>query len=92
MSLQLVLAGLYPPKGTALEWNKNLNWQPIPFNYEELDNDSLLLVRQTCPRYHEELKRVFAEDIIDEMDDNFGLFQELSNSTGWKIKTPGEYI
>ncbi|KAF2882682.1 hypothetical protein ILUMI_23484 [Ignelater luminosus] len=33
MSLELVLAGLFPPKGTALEWQKELNWQPIPYNY-----------------------------------------------------------
>lgn len=60
MSLQLALAGLYPPKGTALEWNKGLNWQPIPYDYQPLDQDSLLLVRTACPRYHEELVRVFA--------------------------------
>lgn len=33
MSLELVLAGLFPPKGTLLEWQNELNWQPIPYNY-----------------------------------------------------------
>jgi hypothetical protein len=90
MSLQLVLAGLFPPKNTALEWNKKLNWQPIPFNYQELDDDSLLLVRRSCPRFYEELERVFKEDLKLEMNKNVWLFKELSNITGWKIDTPDD--
>lgn len=90
MSLQLVLAGLYPPKNSPLEWNKSLNWQPIPYSYEELDQDHLLLVRRPCARYHEELKRVFAEDLKKEMDANPWLFRELSNLTGWKVETPDD--
>lgn len=90
MSLQLLLAGFFPPKETSLEWNKNLNWLPIPYNYEDLDKDTLLLVRTTCPRYHEELERVFAEDIADELKENKGLFEELSKITGLSIKTPDD--
>jgi prostatic aicd phosphatase len=90
VSLQLVLASLYPPKGTALEWNQNLNWQPIPYNYEELDKDNLLLVRQACPRYHQELERVMQEDVRDELARNARLFDELTNITGSSIKTPDD--
>lgn len=36
-----VLAGLFPPKGTALEWNTRLNWQPIPIFSEPLDEDTV---------------------------------------------------
>lgn len=32
MSLQLVLAGLFPPAETQI-WEKELLWQPVPFNY-----------------------------------------------------------
>lgn len=39
-SLQLVLAGLYPPQSTDLEWNANLNWNPISFT---TDTESLHL-------------------------------------------------
>lgn len=90
MSLQLLLAGFYPPKGTALEWNKDLNWLPIPYDYEALDKDTLLLVRTTCPRYHEELERVFAEDLADVMAENKQLFDNLTEITGMPIKTPDD--
>lgn len=90
MSLQLLLAGLFPPQGTPLEWNKNLNWLPIPYNYEELDQDTLLLVRTTCPRYHEELERVFSQDLSDKLKANEQLYEELTNITGLEIKTPDD--
>lgn len=43
MSLQLILAGLWPPQGTDLEWNKNLNWQPITFDYQPLTEDNVTI-------------------------------------------------
>lgn len=33
-SLQLFLAGLFPPEG-KLVWNKDLLWQPIPYTYRK---------------------------------------------------------
>lgn len=44
MSIELVLAALYPPEGTVQEWNHDLNWQPIPFFSEPLDQDTVGLV------------------------------------------------
>lgn len=41
MTMQVVLAGLFPPHGTAMEWNSNLNWQPIPIFSEPLDEDTV---------------------------------------------------
>lgn len=90
MSLQLLLAGLFPPQGTPLEWNKDLNWLPVPYNYEDLDKDTLLLVRTPCPRYHEELERVFAEDIAEELKADKPLYEELTKITGLTIKTPDD--
>jgi len=90
MSLQLLLAGFFPPAGTPLEWNKNLNWLPIPYNYEELDKDTLLLVRTACPRYHEELERVFSEDVANEIKVDKQLYEELTKITGLTIKTPDD--
>lgn len=88
MSLQLVLAALYPPKETSLEWNKNLNWQPTPLQYEPLLEDSLILVTKVCPRYDEELKRVLENDVKHEIDEYDWLFRDLSNLTGRSIRTP----
>lgn len=41
MSLAVVLAGLWEPHKTPLEWNPLLNWQPIPYTYEKLDEDTV---------------------------------------------------
>lgn len=90
MSIQLLLAGLFQPKGTQLEWSKSLNWQPTIYSYEELAEDTLLLVRKSCPRYHEELERVLAVDAKNEIEQNQQMLNELSNITGLVIKTPDD--
>lgn len=90
MSLLLLLAGFFPPAGTPLEWNKSLNWLPIPYNYQELDQDTLLLVRTTCPRYHEELERVFSQDLAEELKKDNELYEELTKLTGFSVKTPDD--
>lgn len=90
MSLQLVLAALFPPKNTPLEWNMSLNWQPIPFNFEELKRDSLLLVRVGCPRYHEELEKVMEKDVGDEIKSYESMLKALTNITGMKIESPDD--
>ncbi|CAG9762350.1 unnamed protein product [Ceutorhynchus assimilis] len=41
MSGELVMAGLWPPRGANV-WNKGLAWQPIPFEYVPLNKDPLL--------------------------------------------------
>lgn len=38
MSLQLVLASLFPPAEKE-RWEPSLRWQPIPYNYAPLDKD-----------------------------------------------------
>ncbi|RZC35300.1 His Phos 2 domain containing protein [Asbolus verrucosus] len=51
MSLQLVLASLFPPEN-ELVWEKGLKWQPIPFNYWPLGEDHVLGdPYKNCPRY-----------------------------------------
>jgi prostatic aicd phosphatase len=90
MSLQLVLAGFFPPKQTLLEWNKELNWQPIPYHYQELNDDDLLLVRKSCPRYYEELHRVMNEDFKSDLERESKMMEELTNFTGIPIKTPDD--
>jgi len=48
MSLQLVLAALFPPKGIQ-QWNRLLNWQPIPTSYKSRVDDNLFLTDE-CPQ------------------------------------------
>lgn len=43
VSMSVVLAGLFPPVGTSMEWNRKLNWQPIPAESQPLNEDSVLL-------------------------------------------------
>lgn len=83
-SLQLVLAGLFPPKGTDLEWNSNLNWQPISYDFEEIAKDMLLMVNVPCPRYEEEFKRVVEIETKKVLVDYPNFYEELSTYTGYK--------
>ncbi|XP_022919446.2 venom acid phosphatase Acph-1-like [Onthophagus taurus] len=47
-SLQAVLAGLYPPSD-SLKWNKNLSWEPIPFDALQADNNKMFVSFKLCP-------------------------------------------
>lgn len=38
MSALLVLAGLYPP-APSQQWNSQLLWLPVPYNFEKADRD-----------------------------------------------------
>ncbi|KAI4459534.1 acid phosphatase-related [Holotrichia oblita] len=42
MTLQLVLAALYPPKEEQL-WHDNIPWQPIPYHYVPKKDDKMFL-------------------------------------------------
>ncbi|KAH8367705.1 hypothetical protein KR084_001731 [Drosophila pseudotakahashii] len=88
MSLQTTLASMFEPRGTPMEWNKHLNWQPIPIVSEPLDEDSLLLVRTPCPRYFEALEEVFKRpEVIAETEPYEQMFRELTNLTGKSIQS-----
>ncbi|XP_002086575.3 prostatic acid phosphatase [Drosophila yakuba] len=88
MSLQTTLASMFEPRGTPMEWNKHLNWQPIPIVSEPLDEDSLLLVRTPCPRYFEALEEVFKRpEVIAETEPYEQMFNELTNLTGKAIRS-----
>lgn len=88
--MQLVLAGLYPPKQTAFEWNEDLNWQPIPHVTIPAIDDALILPIQVkpCPRYIRELQRVLQNELKYEIDGNAEMLHQLSVLTGTNITTP----
>ncbi|XP_039284643.1 venom acid phosphatase Acph-1 isoform X1 [Nilaparvata lugens] len=87
MSMQLVLAALFPPT-EAQKWNNDLNWQPIPFKYEPLDQDKLLLVNIPCPRYYEALQEVVErEEVKTLIKQNEQIYELLTNKSGMEVKT-----
>ncbi|XP_017842057.2 prostatic acid phosphatase [Drosophila busckii] len=88
MSLQATLAGMFEPRGTVMEWHKQLNWQPIPILSEPLEQDSLLLVRTPCPRYAEARDEVFElPEVMAEHAAEADMLSELSNLTGMPVRT-----
>lgn len=50
MSLELFLAGLFPPS-PKLTWKKDLNWQPIPYNYINFPDEIFLYF--SCPNVND---------------------------------------
>lgn len=90
MSAQLVLLGLYPPRGTNI-WNDNVGrvFQPIPVHGIQADLD-YTLNQILCPPYIAELKKVFTTDCADVNAKNKELFTEISKSSGSNITHLGE--
>lgn len=86
VSMQTVLAGLCRPRGTALDWNRSLNWLPIPVFSQTLEEDSLLLVRTPCPRYYEARDEVYnLPEIVAVHNKYEQMMKELSDNTGKHI-------
>ncbi|BFF97117.1 venom acid phosphatase Acph-1 [Drosophila madeirensis] len=89
MTMQTVLASFLPPKGTDMEWNSKFNWQPIPVFSQELNEDTLLLVRTPCPRYFEALHEVYdLPEVKQEVAPYLDMYKELETHTGLSFKEP----
>ncbi|XP_001605452.1 venom acid phosphatase Acph-1 [Nasonia vitripennis] len=89
MSLQLVLAALYPPKGLQV-WNKQLNWQPIPMTYETPDRD-WLMIPEECPEYLEERKKTESlPEIQAKIESIQGFLKNLTELTGKNFTIPND--
>ncbi|CAG9772629.1 unnamed protein product [Ceutorhynchus assimilis] len=85
MSLQLALAGLYPPVGSQM-WSSNIYWQPIPYNYVPKSQDKELLAFRSCPRYAKLLSNLYEEpDIKKNLQRYEKTFRILENKTLRKI-------
>lgn len=86
MSLQLVLASLFPPKYLQ-RWNPALNWQPIPMSYTPRIDDNIILADE-CPQFLAEYDRILSSP---EGQAKIGQFKELMGNltklTGKEIKT-----
>ncbi|CAI6369223.1 unnamed protein product [Macrosiphum euphorbiae] len=90
MSAQLVASAMYKPVGVQ-QWNRHLEWQPVPIHSEPLKDDRLLLVRIDCPRYHEERQKIMnSSEVLEELNSYSDLYSYLSNHTGLTIQDPDD--
>lgn len=89
MSCLLVLAGLYPPKGTEI-WNEHLNWQPVSYNYNPAGKDYLLGdPLHDCPKY----KKLYydylsSNEALKLMEEKKELYDYLSLHSGLNVTSP----
>ncbi|KAL1461206.1 hypothetical protein WDU94_013125, partial [Cyamophila willieti] len=90
MSAQLVLLGLYPPRGVNI-WNDNVGrfFQPIPVHGIQADLD-YVLHQIPCLPYYDQLNKVFVEDLAELNVKHKELFLEVSKNTGNNITNLGE--
>lgn len=87
MSLQLVLAGLFPPNKEQ-RWNLLLNWQPIPTDYVRRYEDNIFLAEE-CPLYLIEYdKALESPEGQRELSKFSELMDKLTKWTGKNISTP----
>ncbi|KAL0113405.1 hypothetical protein PUN28_012515 [Cardiocondyla obscurior] len=81
MSLQLMLAGLFPPN-TSLLWNPNLLWLPMP-TYHVPKKLDILFKSENCPIYKEAIAETKK---LKEIQDQFAVYEDLykfvNNKTG----------
>ncbi|XP_008555397.2 uncharacterized protein LOC103576824 [Microplitis demolitor] len=91
MSLQVLLAGLFPPKESQV-WNRNLAWQPLVTSYVARAEDSLL-VPILCPRYIAELEKVKElPEVKNKIDEFLPLMRNLALLTGKNISSPFDLL
>ncbi|CAL1677646.1 unnamed protein product [Lasius platythorax] len=87
LSAQLVNAGLWPPATNQI-WFEGINWQPIPTEYQELKEDTLLL-GTLCPNFVSQMDQVLRRTETQKMTVRYQpLFDHLSRYTRRNISTP----
>ncbi|XP_032666441.1 venom acid phosphatase Acph-1-like isoform X2 [Odontomachus brunneus] len=84
MSLQLMLAGLYPPQESQ-QWNSDLKWLAIPTHYVPEKVDMLLRSLQ-CPLYKAAVKEVMnTNEVREKIASYHDFFKFLKEKTGLNI-------
>ncbi|OXU17936.1 hypothetical protein TSAR_011002 [Trichomalopsis sarcophagae] len=85
ISLQLALAGLYPPSADS-KWHEQLEWQPIPTYYNEFSKDTLFN-SDRCQMFIDELTRVSSLPDVQKKLGKFDTYlEELRKTVGKKSK------
>lgn len=80
ISAQLLLAGLFPPKGTDV-WSDKLMWQPIPIHTVPDYNDTEVAQKVFCSKF----SKIMAKQLQKE-DTDFEDVKYLANYTGRALK------
>lgn len=87
MSLQLVLASLYPPQGKQV-WLNGFDWQPIPTYYIDSKNDNVFLQIQ-CPSFGPAFAGVLQLPELQAQVAKFSKWYEfLAQNTGMTVTSP----
>lgn len=63
MSLELALAGLYPPKGKQV-WSSVIPWQPIPYNYYVTSEDKVGYILKQVVEYFSGKKQYSKRELV----------------------------
>ncbi|XP_071054238.1 venom acid phosphatase Acph-1-like [Onthophagus taurus] len=91
-SLESVLAGLYPPS-EELIWNKDLLWEPIPYDYLPLKENNLFAPMSIYPNMNilmnESYKNLDSDPIIEKYNHLLPFLQENTGLTGNLLSVAG---
>nr|CAD7595398.1 unnamed protein product [Timema genevievae] len=82
MSAQLVLAGLYPARGSQV-WNPSLDWQPIPVHSTNPGQDKLIRMDAPCPAYSKEYELANNSSVIQNFTQEHADVFRIINEQGW---------
>ncbi|KAG5332020.1 ACPH1 phosphatase, partial [Acromyrmex charruanus] len=84
MTLQLVLAALYPPVEIQ-KWNSELPWQPVDMIYYPMNEDDLLFPIK-CSIYHDTYKNVIQNAEVKKKIEQYDNLMEITSKyTGTNI-------
>lgn len=85
MTLQLVLAGLYPPDSHQ-KWKEDLNWQPVSTNYIDRKKDHIFQRRHICQGYLNEREKILKSPKIAQRIASYKtLMKNMTLLTGRKM-------
>ncbi|XP_012263524.2 venom acid phosphatase Acph-1-like [Athalia rosae] len=86
MSLQLVLAGLFPP-GDIQTWHTEIPWHPIPIHYVPTELD-IVMKASSCPQYKDTVAQILQlPEVKAKIAVYEPLFKFLTLKTGLNITT-----
>ncbi|XP_046419850.1 venom acid phosphatase Acph-1-like [Neodiprion fabricii] len=86
MSLQLVLAGLFPPIGQQI-WNPDLPWQPVSVFSENI-NEDFLLFPQDCSMYQKAYRNFLqSKEARQQINKYNSILAYLTKHTGKTVDT-----